>query len=358
MNMTKYTSPLDDLNAGFAIDLDTAADARAELKALFLCVDFPNRRAADSKHPEPKFYYDLLAGEGLEVFRQISYGRLRLDVELADRWYTMPKCDADYDMERVITWETHRNYIKDALDAAQDIDFGQYDILYIAPVEGSAVPYSPTMTAKSWPVEAANGSKIGLVVTFGADMYFRRGKLFAHENGHILGLPDLYLYDVPAGIRDCFAHCGTYDLMGLIEALAPDYLAYHKWRLGWIDDDQTAEAARGEVGTFALTPVEVPGGLKLVNIPLDGENGYIAEYRTPTELDEKLGADGVLVYRISAKVPNGMGCVTVIPPEPEKYLALDTHTPDGLLLAGQSVEREGIRVTHLGGGRIEVSRAE
>ena len=182
--------------------------------------------------------------------------------------------------------------------------------------------------------------------------------VIAHELGHYLGLPDLYLYEVPEGVRDCFAHCGTFDLMGLIEGLAPDYLAYHKWRLGWIDDDQTAEAARGEVGTFTLTPVEVPGGLKLVNIPLDGENGYIAEYRTPTGLDEKLGTDGVLVYRISAKVPNGMGCVTVIPPEPEKYLALDTYMPDGLLLAGQTVEREGVRVTHLGGGRIEVSSAE
>ena len=356
--MTKYTSPLKDLNAGFAIDLDTAADARAHLRALFLCVDFPNRRAADSEHPETAFYYDLLAGEGLEVFRQISYGRLRLDVELADGWHTMAKNDEDYEMERVITWETHRNYIKDALDAAPDIDFGKYDILYIAPVHGSAVPYSPTMTAKSWPIEAANGSKIGLVVTFGADMYFRRGKLFAHENGHILGLPDLYLYDVPEGIRDCFAHCGSFDLMGLIEARAPDYLGYHKWRLGWIDDDQVAEVERGGEGVFDLTPIETPGGRKLVNLPIDGENGYIAEYRMPTGLDKALGQDGVLVYRISAKVPNGRGCVTVIPPEPEKYLALDTRTPDGLLLPGQTVEREGIRVTHLGSGRIEVSSAE
>ena len=74
----------------------------------------------------------------------------------------------------------------------------------------------------------------------------------------------------------------------------------------------------------------------------------------PTGLDKALGQDGVLVYRISAKVPNGRGCVTVIPPEPEKYLALDTRTPDGLLLSGQTVEREGIRVTHLKKGPITV----
>ncbi|MBQ3859331.1 MAG: hypothetical protein II779_02310, partial [Clostridia bacterium] len=74
--MTKYTSPLRDLNAGFAVDTKTAADARKPLRALFLCVDFPNRPAASCPHPDPQFYYDLLAGDGLRIYRAISYGRL------------------------------------------------------------------------------------------------------------------------------------------------------------------------------------------------------------------------------------------------------------------------------------------
>ena len=353
--LTKYTSPLRDLNEGFAIDLSDAADARQPLRALFLCVDFPNRPAGVSAHPDPRYYYDLLAGDGLRIFREISYGRLKLDVLLLDRWFTMPKEDADYGMERVISWETHRNYIRDAMDAAADeVNFDEYDILYIAPVEGSAVPYSPTMTAKSWPVEARNGSTIGLVVTFGADMYYRRGKLFAHENGHILGLPDLYLYEVPEGVRDCFAHCGAFDLMGLIEGLAPDYLGYHKWRLGWIGDEQTAEVPRGSSGLFDLTPLETEGGLKLINLPIDGENGIVVEYRAPRGLDAALGRDGCVVYRINGRTDNGAGCATILPPEPEKYLALDPRQPDGLLLPGQTVERDGIAVTDLGGGRVAV----
>ena len=354
--MIKYTSPLPDLNAGFAVDLASCADARAPLKALFLCVDFPNRPASDALHPDTRYYYDILAGEGLRLYEKMSFGRLNMSVTLYGDWVTMPKNDADYAMERVISWETHRNYIQDAFDAVPDVDFGAYDIVYIAAVEGSAVPYSPTMAAKGWPVTAKNGTGCGLVVTFGADMHFRRGKLFCHENGHIMGLPDLYLYDVPDGVRDCFAHCGPFDLMGLIEAAAPDYLGYHKWRLGWIDDDQVTEFGPGESGRVELTPIEIPGGMKLVNLPTDSENGYIAEYRAPLDPDEALERDGVILYKISGRVENGAGCVPLIPPEPEKYLCPDPRSSDGLILPGMTLERDGIRLTHEGGGVVRIER--
>lgn len=347
-------SPLEDLNSGFAIDHQMAADSRSKLKAAFICVDFPNRKGPDSQHPEPAFYYDLLARDGLEVFRQVSYGKLNLEVELFDQWFTMPKDDQDYHLERGATRETHGAYIQDAMDISCGVvDYSQYDILYIVPVHDSAVPYSPTMVSKGEPVSCASG-QVGLVVTFGADMYHRKGKLFAHENGHILGLPDLYTYQATEGAADCFSHIGTWDLMGWIEGLAPDYLAYSKWRLGWIDDEQVACAP--QEGEFDLTPVETAEGLKLVMIPLDRYHGYAVEYRKPLGLDEALPEEGLLFYRLDATVNGGMGCLTVIPPEEEKYLRLSRSEPDGLLREGQSASRDGITVTALGGGRVRVTR--
>ena len=146
-------SPVEDLNSGFAIDHRMAADSRSKLKAAFICVDFPNLKGPDSQHPEPAFYYDLLARDGLEVFRQISYGKLDLEVELFDQWFTMPKNDGDYHLERGATRETHGAYIQDAMDVSCGVvDYSQYDILYIVPAHGSAVPYSPTMVSKGEPV--------------------------------------------------------------------------------------------------------------------------------------------------------------------------------------------------------------
>ncbi len=356
-----FISTIEDLNSGFAIDYRAAADSRVPLKAAFICVDFPNRKAADSEHPEPGFYYDILAGDGLRIFDKISYGRLNLSVELIDRWFTMPKNDAEYNMDRVITYETHRNYIEDALKiSSSTVDYGKYDIVYIAPVYGSAVPYSPTMVAKENPIPCGDGKNgMGLAVTFGADMYTRKGKLFAHENGHILGLPDLYIYDIKEW-QECLAHCGSFDLMGLIEAQAPDYLGYSKWRLGWIDASQVVcVKTADESGEFTLTPIEEAGGVndsKLVVIPLDENNGYVIEYRAPVGLDAAMGVDGLLLYRVNGTVGNGCGCITVIPPEEEKYLKLGMEAADALIRNGMSVEREGIVIQSLGGGRVRVTR--
>lgn len=355
--MFRFKSDIRDLNSGFAFDYRSAQDSRADLKAAFICVDFPNKPAEKSEHPEPAYFYDLLVNDGLRVFDAISYGKLKLDVTLFNQWFTMPKNDDDYGMERVITYETHANYIRDAIDVSCDtVDYDAFDILYIVPVHGSAVPYSPTMCNKNWPIRGKNGKGCGSVVTFGADMYFRRGKLLAHETGHILGLPDLYTYDVPEGCRDCFSHIGTFDLMGLIEGRAPDYLGYSKWRLGWIDDAQVRVLNNGEAGLFTLTPVEDAAGQKLIVLPIDEYNGYVLEYRTPAGLDTALEHSGFVLYRINGTVANGRGCITVIPPEEEKYLALNTREEDGLILPGVTIEREGIRITALDGGRVRIER--
>ncbi len=352
-----FLSTVNDLNSGFAIDYTSAADSRVPLRAVFVCVDFPNKRAADSPHPDPRFYYDILAGEGLDIFSKISYGRMNLKVDLIENWFTMPKNDEEYHMDRVITYETHRNYIGDALKISSSaVDYGRYDIVYIAPVCGSAVPYSPTMVAKENPVPCGDGKNgAGLVVTFGADMYTRRGKLFAHENGHILGLPDLYIYYIKEW-QECLAYCGSFDLMGLIEAQAPDYLGYSKWRLGWIDASQVTEVKSGERGEYTLTPIETSGGNKLVVMPIDAYNGYVIEYRTPTGLDAAMGKDGLLLYRVNGTTANGRGCITVIPPEKEKYLKLTVEASDALITEGMTVECEGITVESLSGGRVRIVR--
>lgn len=353
--MYKFKSTIKDLNGGYAIDYTQAADAHKKLKAAFVCVDFPNKKAEDSQHPDIDFYYNLLAADGLRVFNTISYGKLDLEIVIFDQWFTMLKNDEDYNMSRVITGECQRAYIKDAMDVTCDVvDYSQFDILYIVPVHGSAVPYSPTMVDASHPVICKNGEKIGLAVTFGNDMYTRKGLLLAHETGHIMGLPDLYTYGVTEGAKDAFGHCGTWDLMGWIEGIAPDYIAYSKWRLGWLDDEQFATA--NESGEYQLTPVETAEGLKGVVIPLDEYHGYIVEYRQPLGLDVNLPEEAVLVYRIDGTIHSGKGCITLIPPQEEMYLQIDRDKLDGIVRAGETVSRDGISVTSLGNGRIKVER--
>ncbi|MBQ5782457.1 MAG: hypothetical protein IIV99_03615 [Oscillospiraceae bacterium] len=352
--MYKFKSTIDDLNGGFAIDYTQAGDAHKKLKAAFVCVDFPNKKAADSKYPDTKFFYDLLCTDGLRVFDIISYGKLDLEIDHYDKWYTMPKNDDVYEMNKGITGERQRAYLKDAMDiTCHEIDYSQYDILYVCPVHDAEVPYSPTMVDASRPISCESG-EIGLAVTFGRDMYKRKGLLLAHETGHIMGLPDLYTYGVTEGARDAFGHCGTWDLMGWIEGIAPDYIAYSKWRLGWLDDEQFAVAE--ESGEYQLTPVETAEGLKGVIIPFDEYHGYIVEYRQPLGLDENLPEEAILVYRIDGTIRSGKGCISLIPPQEELYLQIDRDKLDGICRKGETVSRDGISVTSLGGGKIKVTR--
>jgi len=340
MDTGKVLSDVYYLNSGYEINTGYAADHNPdyETKAIMVYVDFPNVRAEDhkNKYGDPSYYYDILARRGLELFNVSSYGRFKLRIDCADRFFRMPKEDHVYKMERVITAEIHRNYIADALRVSGEyIDYSGYDIVYIVPVRGSAVPYSPTLIDRSNPVKVENGAQTGLCVTFGADMYFRFGKLLAHETGHIFGLPDLYTYEETPEIG-AFAHCGGWDLMGLIDGKAPDFHAYQKWRLGWIYDSEVCVAKTGEKSSFRIAPLEIPGGSKLIMIPIDEYTAYAVESRRGIAIDEALGdKQGVLVYYIDGHLHSGGGCMTVIPPQKERIFRLRGDSNDELFGLGE-----------------------
>ena len=53
-----------------------------------------------------------------------------------------------------------------------------------------------------------------------------------HELGHSMGLPDSYSYEGAGGFTRPFS------LMDLINSVAPEFLAWERWQLGWLDDEQ------------------------------------------------------------------------------------------------------------------------
>ena len=354
----KQTAPW--LGMGPVIDTDDSADARANLRALMIFVDFPNCRACDAEAPYngTAYYREILADDGLRVMNALSYGRLNLTIDCADKWYTMPKADGEYKMERVITHEIHAAYIADACDVcADDYNLDDYDIFYVVPVKGSAVPYSPTMVSKKYPARGQRNQS-GLCVTFGADMHFRRGLLLAHETGHILGLPDYYSYQCERG--GDFAKCGGWSLMGLIEGFAPDWFLYDKWRLGFLPDDRAAVIDGDGEQDVKLAFTEADDGKMLVLIPVTETRAYAVEVRSAAGLDEKLGRDGergIILYEMDGTRTGGYDCLTVIPKAgfEEFYGKLDARECREFVTDGESVSHGGVTVT-LCGDVIKLNR--
>ncbi|MGN1346446.1 MAG: hypothetical protein ACI4V1_06650 [Eubacteriales bacterium] len=349
------------LGMGPQVNTEFCADAHAKLRARMVFVDFPNCRAADAAAPygDVAYYRQILADDGTRVLRLLSGGRLDLTIDCGERWHTMPKNDSDYHMDRVITHEIHAAYIADACDAcADDGQTDAYDILYIVPVKGSAVPYSPTLVSRTHPV-CGRRAKAGLCVTFGADMHTRRGLLLAHETGHILGLPDYYLYACEPG--GDFGLCGGWSLMGLIEGFAPDWFAYDKWRLGFLPDEQV-EVVSAADAVVELAFDENETGKRLVLLPAEETRAYALEVRTAAGLDEALapyGRRGVLLYEMDGTKSGGDGCLRVIPKAGwEAYEGkLDPRVCRELVTDGEHVSHGGVTVTLCGNtARIHIER--
>ena len=94
--------------------------------------------------------------------------------------------------------------------------------------------------------------------------------------------------------------------------------AWHRWKLGWIDDRQIVCFAdrhrriRGVVEA-TLKPLEAAGGLKAIVVPIGSHSVYVVEVRALIGEDSRLCDQGVLIYTVSSSVANGSGPIQVKP---------------------------------------------
>ena len=302
---------------------------------LMLLVEFPDRRAADADAPynELSPYLEFMQG-AVEWFARSSYGQFhfswacpQVDKQLG--WIMMSKNASDYQWGGSTV--AMFNYIREACQQAYntwDIKADAYDLLLIMPARGKSglrngpanINHNPNdgkepNTNRVAYVDRDNKPHyIDTAITAGNDL-FRWGYRWAvHESGHTFGIPDIYTYD-PI-VRDikvgAFFYCGGWDMMGYIAGHSTDFLAWHKWKLRWIRDDQVDVVSQSSPNptTHFLTPVETPGGSKMVVIRTGLSTAYVAEFRTRLGvnfLDDRGKYSGVLIYRIDATKSGARG---------------------------------------------------
>ncbi len=297
-------------------------------KMVVLFVEFPDRRAADAGDSFTSIpaYLEFLQGS-VDWFRLSSYGQLRLDLAAPQNssdlgWIMMKGNAAQY------SWsgQTHTMfaYIGEVCQSAYDkwgIQADDYDMLLVMPARGkpglsngpSNINRDPTDSEQpntNLPAYVDRDRKphyIGTALTAGNDMFRWGYRWLIHESGHAFGFPDLYMYapTVNGTKVGQFFYCGGWDMMGNIAGHSTDYLAWHKWKLRWIRDDQVDVVSLSGAKPTAhfLTPVETPGGTKMVVIRTGLSTAYVAEFRTRlgvNSLDNRGKYSGILIYRIDA----------------------------------------------------------
>ncbi|MFJ5225285.1 M6 family metalloprotease domain-containing protein [Streptomyces sp. NPDC088400] len=284
------------------------------VRALNLMIDFPDA-------PGPGKALDRLAEffpKTSEWFRTSSYGRLDYHPEAPlTNWLRMPLPFKEYGIDRGAPYEPgYRQLVEDIVTAADPkVDFSAYDLvnILVTPNAGpSALDTVLSVTFSGNPdapqadgVPLANTSFVYSRQDDGSGSYADTGyRVLPHENGHVFGLPDLY---TPEG----GGTVGHWDIMSEDWGANNDLLGWHKWKLGWLDDEQISCASAPGVSEYLLGPLATSGGPKLTFVPVSKESGYAVEVRTRAGNDEAVCEPGVLIYRVDSGIDTGRGPVTV-----------------------------------------------
>jgi hypothetical protein len=279
----------------------------------------------------PADLYAQLVPSTQRWFQVASYGRMKLSVSALESWLPVTGTD-----------------VAAAVQAAgPQVDFSGYDaVAVVLPKEtrsggshAEIVPLGPVRYGVVLaPHPTATGERAPELWT-----------VLAHELGHVLGLPDLY---VTAGNGAESLYAGPWDPMS--RPLGQNLLAWHAWSLGWLDKANVACVYSG-TREAQLSPLETQGGLKALLLPdASGQSVTVVELRKKTGLDAALCAEGILVYTVQIDAV----------PRAAPVRVLGRNTGGGAcgplsyapLRPGQSLTLGGTHIDVLAGLRVRVTR--
>ncbi|MFE6158600.1 M6 family metalloprotease domain-containing protein [Streptomyces sp. NPDC056486] len=284
------------------------------VRALNLMVDFSDAPGEGSALDRLAEFFPQTS----DWFRTSSYGRLdyRPESPVSD-WLRMPKSFKEYGIERGAPFDPgYRELVRDIVAAADpDVDFRDYDLVNILITPNAGPSALDTVLSVTFAgnteapvadgVPVSNASFVYSRQDDGSGNYGETGyRVLPHENGHVFGLPDLYTQEGGGAV-------GHWDIMSEDWGANNDLLAWHKWKLGWLDDDQISCASNAGTTEHTLSPLATNGGTKLAFVPMSTTKGYAVEVRTRGGNDEAICKPGVLIYRVDAEVDTGRGPISV-----------------------------------------------
>jgi M6 family metalloprotease-like protein len=287
-----------------------AAGARGTAPAVMIFADFSDAPATESTTA----LYDVLVPEAARYLSAASYGRFSIQVTPHHRWVRMPSESSSYA-------SMPHHVMRDAIAAADgEVDFRPFSMVYVI-----VPPTSRTRTFGYIVAPGQGASADGVELRHGVFMRSStqghvtppsRANILVHEIGHPLGLPDLYDFSATTWPANS-SFVGAWDPMGGPTNPMGEFLAWHKWKLGWLDAPQVGCLAGPGTVEETLTPLGTAGGVKAIVALTGPSTAIVAEARRRVGEDADLCEEGVLVYTVDATVASGAGPVRVRAAQPD-----------------------------------------
>jgi M6 family metalloprotease-like protein len=282
------------------------APTTGNVKVSVIFVDFSDAPAGRT----PQDVFSLISPASENYLAAVSYNNLTLTFEPNYKWFRMSKPSSAYGWSS-LTFDAHKAYIQEAIGLADPtVDFSKSDaFLIVSNPDAGSLTNGPAFCASPGGF-TIDGKLFNNGVTSGRDLLVYKGLWFPHEFGHNMGLADLYAFGT--GVLHRFM--GSFSMMGDILGKAPEYSAWERWQLGWLNDNQVVCFNNTGSSTVTLSPVEVKNtAVKLLVIPINGNSAVVVESRKATGYDSLMPKQGPMVYLIDTKVQTGQGPIRVLP---------------------------------------------
>ena len=169
---------------------------------------------------------------------------------------------------------------------------------------------------------------------------------WAHETGHMFGLTDVR--DTVDPTKQDSSDLGVFDLMNSM--IAPELLAWQRFLLGILNDDQVRCVTGSSVTTHLLAPVErITTDSKMVVIPISKYKAVIIESRRNLGYDTTLGTlnEGAIVYTLDTTIGYRKSPLKIVPSPTSTDT---TWRRDAALKLNQSVTIWGYKITNIESG--------
>lgn len=276
-------------------------DAIGTKKMIMVYCDFENMPMdVDTKEHGKRCLGD---GRFEEIFKDNSYGKVSFDITHVHGWRRLPGKSTDYNTKET---DPHRDMFVAIFKLFPEVDFREYDyICSVMPGVGStafgeraeiAIPYRDT--------------KIKVAMNLGSpDPY-----VFAHEVGHLMGLPDIYTY---GGVEGPKNPAGGWDIMSVVST-STGFFGWHRHKLDWLDADRKTYLTESRKG-IRLTSLHAKKGISMIAIPADDPKNpskvFVVEEAQARKFKgkERVPANGILVYSVDATITSGQNPVIVYP---------------------------------------------
>jgi M6 family metalloprotease-like protein len=285
-------------------------------------------------------------------YQQVSYGQvdvITLNLPSALGWKQVGRpygyyCRADglHDNGFGTYPENAQGLVIDAIDAVDPfVDFSQYavdgevpNLFVVHAGTGAEWSSDPSIIwSHSWSLDAGTGldgyvadgvtlNNYAMMPEVGGDLtnYIGRGVtgpfpptvgVYAHEYGHVLGLPDQYDYGYESegtGIYSLMAggSWNTWPYSNLFAGNSPAHLdAWSKYYLGFVSVVETEDESGAQLAAVQTTPA-----IYKMNVPFsDGREYFLFENRQQIGFDEGLkpfgaGVHGLAIYHVDETVLN------------------------------------------------------